>query len=141
MVVRADDNDVRGVVVLRTGEVVNVVGLDNAIAIRVANLLAANLVAIVVEPLQGQDDAAVNTAILHQPLLLLNRSRLVGHEELVVVALLVNFLGNGAQRVGQLLIVGTGATLHAEHVGRRGQVEPDVLLLVVRQQNLPLALA
>ena len=99
MVVRADDNDVRGVVVLRTGEVVNVVGLDNAVAIRVANLLAANLVAIVVEPLQGQDNAAVNTAILHQPLLLLNRSRLVGHEELVVVALLVNFLGNGAQRV------------------------------------------
>ena len=141
MVVRADDNDIRGVVVLRTGEVVNVVGLDNAIAIRVANLLAANLVAIVVEPLQGQDDAAVNTAILHQPLLLLNRSRLVGHEELVVVALLVNFLGNGAQRVGQLLIVGTGATLHAEHVGRRGQVEPDVLLQVVGQRNLPLALA
>ena len=141
MIVRADDNDVRGVVVLRTGEVVNVVGLDNAIAIRVANLLAANLVAIVVEPLQGQDDAAVNTAILHQPLLLLNRSRLVGHEELVVVALLVNLLWNGAQRVGQLLIVGAGATLHAEHVGRRGQVEPDVLLLVVRQQNLPLALA
>ena len=99
MVVRTDDNDVRGVVVLRTGEVVNVVGFDNAVAIRVANLLAANLVAIVVEPLQGQDDAAVNTAILHQPLLLLNRSRLVGHEELVV-ALLVNFLGNGAQRVG-----------------------------------------
>ena len=141
MVVRADDNDVRGVVVLRTGEVVNVVGLDNAIAIRVANLLAANLVAIVVEPLQGQDDAAVNTAILHQPLLLLNRSRLVGHEELVVVALLVNFFGNGAQRVGQLLIVGTGATLHAEHVGRRDQVEPDVLLQVVGQQNLPFALA
>ena len=141
MVVRADDNDVRGVVVLRTGEVVNVVGLDNAIAIRVANLLAANLVAIVVEPLQGQDDAAVNTAILHQPLLLLNRSRLVGHEELVVVALLVNFLGNGTQRVGQLLIVGTGATLHAEHIGRRGQVEPDVLLQVVGQQNLPFALA
>ena len=141
MVVRADDNDVRGVVVLRTGEVVNVVGLDNAVAIRVANLLAADLVAIVVEPLQGQDDAAVNTAKLHQPLLLLNRSRLVGHEELVVVALLVNFLGNGAQRVGQLLIVGTGATLHAEHVGRRGQVEPDVLLQVVGQRNLPLALA
>ncbi len=65
MIVRADDNDVRRVVVLRTGEVVNVVGLDNAVAILVANLLAADLVAIVVEPLQGQDDAAVNTAILH----------------------------------------------------------------------------
>lgn len=50
----ADDNDVRGVVVLRTGEVVDVVGLDNAIAILVANLLVADLVAIVVEPLQGQ---------------------------------------------------------------------------------------
>ena len=111
MVVRADDNDVRGVVVLRTGEVVNVVGLDNAVAIRVANLLAADLVAIVVEPLQGQDDAAVNTAILHQPLLLLYRSGLVSHEELLVVALLVNLLGNGAQRVGQLLVVGAGAAL------------------------------
>ena len=141
MVVRTDDNDVRGVVVLRTGEVVDVVGLYNAVAILVANLLAADLVAIVVEPLQGQDDAAVNTAILHQPLLLLYRSGLVGHEELIVIALLVNFLGNGAQRVGQLLIVAAGATLHAEHVGRRGQVEPDVLLQVVRQRNLPLALA
>ena len=65
MVVGTDDNDVRGVVVLRTGEVVNVVGLDNAIAIRVANLLAADLVALVVEQLQGQDDAAVNATILH----------------------------------------------------------------------------
>ena len=78
MIVRANDNDVRRVVVLRTGEVVDVVGLDNAVAILVANLLTADLVAIVVEPLQGQDDAAVNAAILHQPLLLLNRSRLVG---------------------------------------------------------------
>ena len=113
MVVRTDDNDVCGVVVLRTGEVFNVVGLDNGVAGLVANLLAADLVAIVVEPLQGQDDAAVNATILHQPLLLLNRSCLVSHEELLVVALLVNLLGNGAQRVGQLLIVGTGATLHA----------------------------
>ena len=55
MVVGADDNDVRGVVVLRTCEVVNVVSLDNAVAILIANLLAADLVAIVVEPLQGQD--------------------------------------------------------------------------------------
>ena len=100
MVVRTDDNDVRGVVVLRTGEVVDVVGLYNAVAILVANLLAADLVAIVVEPLQGQDDAAVNTAILHQPLLLLYRSGLVGHEELVIVTLFVNLLGNGVQRVG-----------------------------------------
>ena len=50
MVVGTDDNDVRGVVVLRTGEVVDVVSLDNAVAILVANFLAANLVAIVVEP-------------------------------------------------------------------------------------------
>ena len=91
MVIGTDDNDVRGVVVLRTGEVVDVVGLDNAVAI---------LVAIVVEPLQGQDDAAVNATILHQPLLLLNRSGLVGHEELVIVTLFVNLLGNGVQRVG-----------------------------------------
>ena len=82
MVIGTDDNDVRGVVVLRTGEVVNVMGLDNAVTILVANFLAADLVAIVVEPLQGQDDAAVNATILHQPLLLLNRSGLVGHEEL-----------------------------------------------------------
>ena len=141
MVVRTDDNYVRGVVVLRTGEIVDVVSLDNTVAILVANLLAADLVTIVVEPLQSQDDAAVNAAILHQPLLLLNRSRLVCHEELVVVTLLVNLLGNGAQSVGQLLIVGAGAALHAEHVGRRGQVEPDVLLQVVGQRNLPLALA
>ena len=100
VVIGADDNDVRGVVVLRTGEVVDVVGLDNAVAILVANLLAADLVAIVVEPLQGQDDAAVNATILHQPLLLLNRSGLVGHEELVFVTLFVNLLGNGVQRVG-----------------------------------------
>ena len=113
MIVRADDNDVRGVVVLRTGEVVNVMGLDNAVPLIVANFLAADLVAIVVEPLQGQDDAAVNATILHQPLLLLNRSRLVSHEELVVIALLVNLFGNGAQRVGQLLIVGAGAAFHA----------------------------
>ena len=70
MVIGTDDNDVRGVVVLRTGEVVDMMGLDNAVAILVANLLAADLVAIVVEPLQGQDDAAVNATILHQPLLL-----------------------------------------------------------------------
>ena len=51
MVIGTNDNDVRGVVVLQTGEVVDVVGLDNAVAILVANLLAADLVAIVVEPL------------------------------------------------------------------------------------------
>ena len=141
VVIGTDDNDVRGVVVLRMGEVVDVVGLDNAVAILVANLLAAYLVAIVVEPLQGLDDAAIYPAILQQPLLLLNRSRLVGHEELFVVTLFVNLLGYGAQRVGQLLIVGTGATLHAQHVGGRSEVEPDVLLLVVWQQNLALALA
>ena len=140
MVVGTDDNDVRGVVVLRTGEVVDVVGLDNAVSILVTNLLTANLITIVVELLQGQDDTAVNTTILHQPLLLFNRSSFVGYEELLVVALLVNLLGNGAQRVGQLLVVGAGAALHAEHVGRRGQIEPDVLLQVVGQRNLPLAL-
>ena len=50
MIVRADDNDVRGVVVLRTGEIVDVVSLDNTVAILVANLFAANFVTIVVEP-------------------------------------------------------------------------------------------
>ena len=73
MVIGTDDNDVRGVVVLRTGEVVDVVGLDNAVAILVANLLAADLVAIVVEPLQGQDDAAVNA------------NRLLQYESIVVI--------------------------------------------------------
>ena len=33
VVIGADDNDVRGVIVLRTGEVVDVVSLDNAVAI------------------------------------------------------------------------------------------------------------
>ena len=61
MVVGTDDNDVRGVVVLRTGEVVDMVGLDNAVSILVTNLLTANLITIVVELLQGQDDTAVNT--------------------------------------------------------------------------------
>ena len=131
MIIGTDDNDVRGVVVLRLCEVVNVMSLHHAITILFTNLLATNLIAIVVEPFQGQDDTAVNATILHQPLLLLNRSGLVGHEELIVIALLVNFLGNGAQRVGQLLIVAAGATLHAEHVVRRGQVEPNVLLQVV----------
>lgn len=100
MIVRADDNDIRGVVVLRTGEIVDVVSLDNTVAILVANLLAADLVTIVIEPLQSQDDAAVNATILHQPLLLLNRCRLVSHEELFIVALLVDLLGNSVQRVG-----------------------------------------
>ena len=140
VVIGADDNDVRRVIVLRTGEVVDMVGLDNAVSILVTNLLTANLITIVVELLQGQDDTAVNTTILHQPLLLFNRSSFVGYEELLVVALLVNLLGNGAQRVGQLLVVGAGAALHAEHVGRRGQIEPDVLQQVVEQWNLPLVL-
>ena len=39
VVIGAGDNDVRGIVVLRTGEVVDVVGLNNAVAILVANLL------------------------------------------------------------------------------------------------------
>lgn len=44
MIIRADDNDVRGIIVLRKGEVVDVVSLDNTVAILVTNLLAANLV-------------------------------------------------------------------------------------------------
>ena len=51
VVVGADDNDVSRVVVLRTGEVVDVVSLDNAVAILVANLLATDFVAIVVKTL------------------------------------------------------------------------------------------
>ena len=44
MIVGVYNNDVRGVIILRTGEVVDVVSLDNAVAILVTNLLAANLV-------------------------------------------------------------------------------------------------
>ena len=51
MVVGVYNNDVRGVIVLRTGEVVDVVSLDNAVAILVANLLATDFVVIVVETL------------------------------------------------------------------------------------------
>ena len=52
-------NGVCGVVVLRTGEVVDVVSLDNAAAMLVVTLLTADLVAIVVEPFLSKDDATV----------------------------------------------------------------------------------
>ena len=57
VVVGTDDNDVGGVIVLRTGEVVNMMGLYHAVAVFAANLLATNLVAIVIMFLQHLDDA------------------------------------------------------------------------------------
>ena len=51
MIVGVYNNDVRGVIILRTGEVVDVVSLDNAVAMLVANLLATDFVAIVVKTL------------------------------------------------------------------------------------------
>ena len=74
VVVRTDDNDVCGVVVLRMGKVVDVMSLDNAVAILIPNFLTTNLVTIVREPLQFQDDATVYLAILHKLRSLLNRS-------------------------------------------------------------------
>ena len=47
VVIGADDNDIRRIVVLRTSEVINMMSFNNAVAILVANLLAADLVAIV----------------------------------------------------------------------------------------------
>ena len=92
MVVGTDDNNVRRIIVLRTGEVVDVMGLDNTITILVTYPLTANLVAIIVKTLQSQDDAAVYLTILYQSFLFFNRSRLVVHKELVIITLLVDFL-------------------------------------------------
>ena len=92
MVVGTDDNNVRRIIVLRTGEVVDVMGLDNTITILVTYPLTANLVAIIVKTLQSQDDAAVYLTILYQSVLFFNRSRLVVHKELVIITLLVDFL-------------------------------------------------
>jgi hypothetical protein len=44
MIILADNNDDRGIIVLRKGEVVDVVSLDNTVAILVANLLVAIVV-------------------------------------------------------------------------------------------------
>ena len=65
MVIGTDDNDVRGVVVLRTGEVVDVVRLDYAVAVTLAYLLAADLVAVAVILLEHVDDAAIDLAVFH----------------------------------------------------------------------------
>ena len=73
VVVWADDNDIGRVVVLRTGEIVNMVSLHHAVAILAANALAADFVAIVVEILEHSDDTAVYLAVLHQQLLLHHR--------------------------------------------------------------------
>ena len=116
VVVGADDNDVRGIVVLRTGEIVDVMSLHHAVTILLANLLATNLVTIVVEFLKHADDAAVYLTILYQQLLLNHRGRLVCHEELVVIACLIHLLRNGVEGASQLLIVGIGTTLHAQHI-------------------------
>ena len=65
VIVGTDDNDIRRVVVLRTSEVIDVVSFHHAIAIGFANLLATNLVAIVVELLEHTDDATVNLSVLN----------------------------------------------------------------------------
>ena len=118
VVIRTDDNDVRRVVVLRASKVVNMVSFHHAIALRLAKLLATNLVAIAVELLEHSDDAAINLAVLHQQFLLNHRGRLVCHEELVIIACLIHLLRNSVEGICQLLIVGIGATLHAQHVAR-----------------------
>lgn len=69
MVVCANDNNVRGVVGLRIGDIVDVVGLDE--------------------------------------------SRYTCRQSLLVF-LLVNLLRNALQRIGLLLIIGDGVTLHAK---------------------------
>lgn len=69
MVVCANDNNVRGVVGLRIGDIVDVVGLDE--------------------------------------------SRYTCRQSFLVF-LLVNLLRNALQRIGLLLIIGDGVTLHAK---------------------------
>lgn len=49
VVIRTYDNDIGRVVVLRTSEIVNMMCLNNAVAIFVANSLATYLIAIVIE--------------------------------------------------------------------------------------------
>ena len=112
VIVGTDDNNVCGVVVLRTGEVVDVMSLHHAIAILVANLLTTNLITIAVELLEHTDDATVYLAVLHQQFLLNYRSRLVSHKELVVVARFIYLLRNSVEGICQLLIVGISATLY-----------------------------
>ena len=71
MVVCANDNNVRGVVGLRIGDIVDVVGLDE--------------------------------------------SRYTCRQSFLVF-LLVNLLRNALQRIGLLLIIGDGVTLHAKQI-------------------------
>ena len=113
VVVGADDYDVGRVIVLRTGEVVDVMSLHNAVTILLANLLATNLVAIAVELLEHANDAAINLTVLHQQFLLNYRSRLVCHEELVIVTRFIDLLRNSVEDVRQLLIISISTTLHA----------------------------
>ena len=141
VVVGADDYDIGGVIVLRAGEVVDVVRLHHAVAVTLAYLLASDLVAVAVVLFEHTDDAAVDLAVFHQQLFLHHRGGRVGHEESVVVARLIDLLGNGIEGGGQLSVVGTGTAFHAERVARRGEVETDVFVDVVGQGYLPLALA
>ena len=56
VVIGTDDNDVGGVVVLRLREVVDMMSFHNTVAIFVTDLLATNLIAIVIELLEHTDD-------------------------------------------------------------------------------------
>ena len=116
VIIGADDYDVGRVIVLRTGEVVDVMSLHNAVTILLANLLATNFVTIAIELLEHANNAAVNLTVLHQQFLLNHRGRLVSHEELVIVTRFIDLLRNSVEGVSQLLIVGIGTTLHAEHI-------------------------
>ena len=116
MVVGTDDNNVSGVIVLRTGEVLNVMCLHNAVTILLANLFATNLVTIVVELLEHADDATVNLAVLHQQLLLNYRCSFVCHEEFIIITCLIDLFRNSVEGGGQLLIVGIGTTFHAQYI-------------------------
>jgi len=49
MVVRTDDNDIGRVIVLRTGKIVYMMCLNNAVAIFIADFLTTYLVAIVIK--------------------------------------------------------------------------------------------
>lgn len=72
MVIRANNNYICRVVVLRLCEIVDVVSLHHTITILAPYLFATNFITIVIEFLKQANDATIYLSILHQQLLFLN---------------------------------------------------------------------
>ena len=77
MVIGTDDNEVRGVVVLRTGEVVNVVGFHYQGVVFITHLFACHLATVVVKLFQLITNRAVNLTNFLQASYLFETSTLV----------------------------------------------------------------